>query len=168
MVLRRRCVEPEHDNDVPRLHSSGFHRLRSPPMGCVFCAIEAGEAEASLVAETDHAIAFMDLLPIGEGHTLVIPRAHAVGLTDLDDEDAAEMMRLGRRIAATQLDLGLADGVNLFLADGEVAGQEVFHAHLHVIPRRPDDALHIHIDRGTHPARSELDAVAGRLRDALD
>lgn len=136
-------------------------------MGCVFCAILAGEAEASFVAETDRVVAFMDLFPIGEGHALVIPRAHGVGLTDLDDEDAAQMMRLGRRIAVAQFDLGLADGVNLFLADGEVAGQEVFHAHLHVLPRRPGDGLHIDIERGTHPARPELDAVAARLRSEL-
>ncbi|MFO7547885.1 MAG: HIT family protein [Acidimicrobiia bacterium] len=136
-------------------------------MGCVFCAIVAGEADASVVATTDRAVAFMDLVPIGEGHTLVVPRAHAVGLRDLDPADAAEVMQLGRRVATAQFAAGLAEGVNLFLADGAVAGQEVSHAHLHVLPRRPDDGLRIQLPSTTRPDRAELDAVAARLTAAL-
>jgi histidine triad (HIT) family protein len=135
--------------------------------GCIFCAIVSGQAEASFVASTDRVVAFMDVRPAGEGHTLVIPRAHAARLGDLDPADGAEVFGLGQRIAAAQYALGLADGVNLFLADGEVAGQEVFHVHLHVLARRPDDAVRLHVDYGPPPARSDLDAVAGSLRDAL-
>jgi histidine triad (HIT) family protein len=134
---------------------------------CVFCGILAGEEPASVVAADERVVAFADILPVGEGHTLVVPRRHAVGLHDLDPEDAAAMMRLGQRIASAQRRAGLAEGVNLFLADGMVAGQEVFHAHLHVLPRREGDALRLQVDYAPPPSRETLDEVAARLRDAL-
>jgi histidine triad (HIT) family protein len=134
---------------------------------CVFCDILVGRAEASVVAAEDRVVAFTDILPVGEGHTLVVPRTHAIGLHDLDPEDGAAMFRLGQRIAAAQRALGLAEGVNLFLADGVVAGQEVFHAHLHVLPRRPGDAMTLHVDYQQPPTREELDALAARLRAVL-
>ena len=134
---------------------------------CVFCDILAGRAEASVVAAEDRVVAFTDILPVGAGHTLVVPRTHAIGLHDLDAEDGAAMFRLGQRIAGAQRALGLAEGVNLFLADGVVAGQEVFHAHLHVLPRRPGDAMTLHVDYEQPPTREELDALAARLRAAL-
>jgi diadenosine tetraphosphate (Ap4A) HIT family hydrolase len=143
---------------------------------CVFCAIArasdatgeepAGRAERSLVAEDDAAVAFLDVQPAVTGHTLVVPRRHAVGLADLSPAEGAAVWELGRRVAAAARSAGLADGVNLFLADGAVAGQEVWHAHLHVLPRTPGDGLRLDgafrlVDRGV------LDAVAGRLRASL-
>lgn len=134
---------------------------------CIFCAIVADEADASFVVSSELAVAFLDILPVAEGHTLVIPRRHAVGLTDLDDTEGAELFRLGREIARAQWELGLAEGVNLFLADGEVAGQEVFHVHLHVLARRRDDGMRLEVDYPPPPDRNELDATAARLRAAL-
>jgi histidine triad (HIT) family protein len=134
---------------------------------CTFCDILAGRADASAVAVSERAVAFMDIAPVGAGHTLVVPRVHAADLAELDPDDGAELFRMGQRIAAAQRTLGLADGVNLFLADGEVAGQEVFHAHLHVIPRRPGDAMSLRVDYDPPPGRAALDAVAAQLRDAL-
>lgn len=134
---------------------------------CIFCAIVSGDAEASFVAESERAVAFLDLRPVGEGHTLVIPRRHAGGLSELDPADGAAVFELGQRVAAAQYAAGLAEGVNLFLADGVVAGQEVFHVHLHVLARRPGDALRMHIEYGAPPTRPELDSVASTLRDAL-
>jgi histidine triad (HIT) family protein len=134
---------------------------------CIFCAIVANEADASFVASSELAVAFLDILPVAQGHTLVIPRRHAVGLTDLDDEESAEVFRIGREIARAQWELGLAEGVNLFLADGEVAGQEVFHVHLHVLARRRDDGMRLLVDYPPPPDRDELDATAARLRAAL-
>lgn len=135
--------------------------------GCVFCGIVAGEVESSVVASDDRVVAFMDILPVAAGHTLVIPRAHAVGLDDLAPEDAAAMMTMAQRIAHAQRVEGLAEGVNLFLADGEVAGQEVFHAHLHVLARTVGDGMRLAIDYPPTPARSELDRLASQLAGAL-
>ena len=135
---------------------------------CIFCAIIDGETEGSFVGATERAVAFMDILPVGPGHTLVVPRRHAVGLTDLDPEDGADVFRLAQRIAVAQWELGLATGVNLFLADGSDAGQEIFHAHLHVIPRRPDDPMVLHVDYEPPPDRDRLDEQAAELREALE
>ncbi len=135
---------------------------------CIFCAILDGETEGSFVAATERAVAFLDILPVGPGHTLVVPRHHAVGLVDLEPEDGAELFRLAQQIAVAQWELGLAAGVNLFLADGSVAGQEIWHAHLHVIPRQPDDSVMLRVDYDAPPDRDGLDEMAGRLREALE
>ena len=101
---------------------------------CVFCAIVAGRAEQSLVAGTELALAFLDVQPAVTGHALVVPRRHVPALGDLTADEGAAVWELGRRVAAAARAAGLADGVNLFLADGAAAGQEVWHAHLHVLP----------------------------------
>lgn len=135
--------------------------------GCIFCAIVAGKAEASFIGATPRTVAFLDILPVGEGHALVIPRRHVVGLAGLDDAEGAEMFQLARQIASSQRGLGLAEGVNLFFADGEVAGQEVFHAHLHVLARRHTDGMRLEVDYPQPPDRGQLDATAARLRTRL-
>lgn len=123
---------------------------------------------ASVVDADDTVVAFMDIQPATTGHLLIIPRAHAEGLADLDPE-------LGRRLFATAQMLAGAlrrsrgvrcDGVNLFLADGEVAFQEVSHVHLHVVPRWPDDGFLIDARWRRRP-RNELDETAAAVRAAL-
>jgi diadenosine tetraphosphate (Ap4A) HIT family hydrolase len=133
---------------------------------CVFCGIAAGEAEASVVHEGERTVAFMDRNPIAEGHVLVVPRGHAEGLSDLDPAVGGRLFEVGQRVAAglrASLD---AEGVNLFLADGEAAGQELFHAHLHVIPRAPEDGISF-ITARSRPDREDLDATAERIRTGL-
>jgi len=78
----------------------------------------------------------MDIRPVNPGHLLVVPTTHAVGLADLDPDTGAHLFRTAQRMAAALRASGIrCEGVNLFLADGKAANQEVFHAHLHVIPR---------------------------------
>jgi diadenosine tetraphosphate (Ap4A) HIT family hydrolase len=126
-----------------------------------------GRAEASLVHVDDAVVAFMDLNPINPGHLLVVPRAHAPALSDLDEDVGAQMWRVAHRCARALRRSGLrADGVNLFLADGEPAGQEVFHAHLHVIPRYAGDGLRIE-SSAQRGERAELDANAALIGRAL-
>ena len=135
---------------------------------CVFCLIERGDAPASVVYEDESVLAFLDLQPINEGHTLVIPRHHALGLADLEDDTGARMFGVARRIAAALRRSPLrCEGVNLFLADGEAALQEVLHAHLHVVPRWSGDGLTI--DAGPVPdvTREQLDDHAEAIRSAL-
>ena len=133
---------------------------------CVFCRIVDGRAEGSVVASSERALAFLDLQPATEGHTLVVPRAHATHLADLDAADGAAVWALGTRVAAGLRAAGLADGVNLFLADGVAAGQEVWHVHLHVLPRRRGDGLRL-VAPWTRPDRPALDALAARLADLV-
>lgn len=110
----------------------------------------------------------MDIQPITRGHMLVIPRAHATYLADLEPEDGAQMFRVGQQAAASLRSSGLrCEGVNFFLADGEAAGQDVWHVHLHVVPRFAGDGFGLRLPAGyTVRPRSELDSAAETLRAA--
>lgn len=139
-------------------------------MDCVFCDILAGRAPVSWVYQDDAVVAFMDIQPVNPGHVLVIPRQHAPALADLPVEAGAQLFRVGQRVAQSLRHSGVScEGVNFFLADGEAAGQEVFHVHLHVFPRYAGDGFGFKF--GPHyrtlPARAALDQVAGQIRKAL-
>ncbi|MEJ2868732.1 HIT domain-containing protein [Actinomycetospora sp. OC33-EN08] len=134
---------------------------------CVFCAIVAGRAESSIIHDDGSGpVAFLDLQPAVAGHTLVVPRRHVPDLAGLRTDEGAALWEVGTRVAAAARAAGLADGVNVFLADGATAGQEVWHVHLHVLPRTAGDGLRL--DGAFRLAeRTELDATATRLRGAL-
>jgi histidine triad (HIT) family protein len=133
---------------------------------CIFCRILDGTAEASFVAREAHATAFMDVAPVAEGHVLVIPNYHTADLAGLDDGAGGAVYNLARRVGAGLRGSGLrCEGVNLFQADGAVAGQTVFHAHLHVIPRYRGDhfAVQLHVPGRQTPSRQRLDELARRI-----
>lgn len=133
---------------------------------CVFCAIVAGAAPASFVHEGDDVVAFLDLRPATQGHLLVVPRAHVPRLAHLDEELGASLWRTGQRLGSALYRSGVrCEGLTVFLADGIAAGQEVFHVHLHVIPRFPRDRMRL-AGRKRAAERAELDAVASRIRAA--
>lgn len=120
-----------------------------------------------MVHEDDHLIAFLDINPINDGHVLIAPKSHAPELADLSPQTLSAMAILARRIVqALRASELRCDGANLMYADGEAAGQEVMHAHLHVVPRYAGDSLRISADWGT-PSRATLDSQAERLRDLL-
>lgn len=136
-------------------------------MPCVFCAIVAGDAPAVRIHEDDRYLAVLDIRPFTRGHSLVIPRAHTVDLTDTPAETLAGMVALGQRIARAARSSGLhADGTNLALNDGRAAFQSVFHVHLHVVPRHTGDRLSF--AKGMLLRRDPDREQTGRiLRDAL-
>ncbi len=136
---------------------------------CIFCKIVEGRAEASLVYQDDLVTAFMDILPVNEGHLLVVPNDHSQGLQGLSDASGARMFAVARRLALALFRSGLrCEGVNLYLADGRAAGQEVFHVHLHVLPRFSGDGFGLRRTKLLMaPSRGELDAVAEGIRRAL-
>ena len=137
---------------------------------CVFCRIVAGEAPGSLVFRDNQCAAFMDIQPVNVGHVLVVPVTHATYLSDLEPVTVARLMTVAQEIAAGLRASGVpCDGVNLILADGEAAGQEVFHVHLHVIPRYAGDGFGFRFgpDYTKVPPREQLDTVAAQIRDAL-
>lgn len=134
---------------------------------CVFCAIVAGTAPAAVVTETDDLIAFLDVRPVGEGHTLVVPKRHAGRLSELDGTVGREMFALGHRLARAAQDGALgADGANLVVNDGRVAMQTVDHVHLHVIPRFAGDQRAV-LGRFVRRRPRTSDGAAALLRDAL-
>ncbi len=139
---------------------------------CIFCQILAGQGEVSFVYRDEQCAAFMDIQPVNTGHVLVIPNRHATYLADLASEDGAHLMRIGQKIAsAIRHSEVRCEGVNLFLADGEAAGQEVFHVHLHVIPRYRSDGFGFTFpERYFHslPARDELNLTAQNISTQVD
>jgi len=135
---------------------------------CVFCRLISGQLEASLVYEDRRTVALMDIQPVTSGHMLVMPRSHSSSLADLDADDGAQIFRVAQLAAAALRHSGLrCQGVNLLLADGAAAGQEVFHVHVHVFPRFEGDGfgLRLPADSEIRP-RAELDATASALREA--
>ena len=133
---------------------------------CEFCDIIAGRGPASVVHSDESVLVLLDIRPLNTGHLLVIPRAHASYLADLDPAVGGHMFAVAQRMAAALRRSGVpCEGVNLFLADGEAAFQEVFHVHLHVIPRTVGDGFRIKA-RWRRPSRAELDATAERVRAA--
>jgi histidine triad (HIT) family protein len=131
---------------------------------CVFCEIVAGRGEASVVYEDDRALSFMDIRPVTSGHLLVVPKVHAARLDDLDEGLGRHVFGVAHRVARAMYRSGLpCEGVNLFLADGVAAGQEVFHVHVHVLPRTRGDGFRIEAS-WSHPDRAALDAVAAQIR----
>jgi histidine triad (HIT) family protein len=138
---------------------------------CVFCAIMARTVPSSVVYEDQGCTAFMDIQPVNPGHVLVAPNVHVDSLADLDPETGRHMFEVAQRIAQALRVSGLrCQGVNLFLADGAAAGQDVFHVHLHVIPRYRGDGFGFRFgpDYGKRPPRSELDSQAAQISGPLE
>jgi histidine triad (HIT) family protein len=137
---------------------------------CIFCDIVAGKSPASIVFRDETSMAFMDIRPVTPGHLLVIPLQHATDLSELAPQGGAVMFTAAHRLAGTLRQSGLkVEGVNLFLADGKIAGQQVFHVHLHVIPRFEADGFGMRLPPtyGHLPSREELDGNAKLIRDRL-
>jgi histidine triad (HIT) family protein len=138
---------------------------------CVFCDIVRGIASASVVYSDSQVMAFMDIQPVNRGHLLIVPRVHASCLDELEEKVGGWLLQVGMKLAGAMRRSGLrCEGVNLFLADGEAAGQEVFHVHLHVIPRFPGDGFGFRFAPEYHhlPERVELDEVAAKIKRVLE
>ena len=110
---------------------------------CIFCKIVAGELPASVVAEDERTLAFMDIAPATRGHALVVPRVHSPDLLGVADEDL-QAVALAARVLAVRMKERLgAVGVNLLNSCGAAAWQTVYHFHVHVIPRYEGDPLRL-------------------------
>lgn len=137
---------------------------------CIFCRILKGELEASFVYQDDICSAFMDIQPVNAGHLLVIPNRHAPFLADLDAEEGAQIFRTAQRLSAALRKSGVrCEGINFLLADGEAAMQEVFHIHLHVIPRFAGDGFRLKFPPTyfQKTEREELHEAAEKIRNVF-
>ena len=140
--------------------SQGSHR------SCIFCQIVAGQAPCHRVFEDDDVLAFMDIQPVSEGHTLVIPKVHYENLFEATPDAMAEVARVSVPIARAIRSVLAPDGVFAAQANGAAAGQTVFHYHLHLIPRWQGRGLQLlHGRKAGEP--EALAGVAERLREAL-
>lgn len=132
---------------------------------CIFCSIVEGSVPARTVREDERTLAFLDINPMTAGHTLVIPRRHATDLNDVEGGDLQAMVTAAQDLALRMRQRLHARGVNWLLSSGGAAWQDVYHIHLHVIPRydrhelqRPRPAV------GVSSEDSALDEVQKTLR----
>jgi histidine triad (HIT) family protein len=111
--------------------------------GCIFCAIIEGQAPAEVLFEDEETLAFMDINPANPGHTLVIPKRHVQDIYGVDEEIAAAVMRAAVRVAKAVKRALQPDGMNLVQSNERAGGQEIFHFHVHIIPRWYGDGLRL-------------------------
>lgn len=132
---------------------------------CIFCRIVADEATAYRLDEDDRTLAFLDAFPAAEGHALVVPKTHHENLLGMDASLAGDVFETVHRVASA-IDAAFdSDGITIHQSNGAAAGQDVFHAHVHVVPRFDGDSLSTNWPAGT--LGDDGRAVAKVIRDRL-
>ncbi len=135
-------------------------------MDCVFCRIRDGQIPSTRVYEDERTIAFMDINPLNDGHTLVIPRSHAATLYEADEADLQAAIATAQRVARAIRASLRPDGLNVLQANGAAAFQSVPHFHLHLVPRFTGDGKGF--DWPMVPGdRAGIQAAAEKIRGAL-
>lgn len=132
---------------------------------CIFCKIISGDIPAAKVYEDDLVIAFLDIMPVSKGHTLVVPKNHSRNMLDDDDDDLKKCIHAVKKVAPAIIRATGADGFNLGANTEKAAGQAVFHTHFHVIPRFVNDGLK-HWPGGKYE-NGEMEAVKNSIIDKL-
>ena len=135
-------------------------------LDCVFCKIIAGQIPATRVFEDEHTLAFMDLGQVNPGHVLVAVKKHAANLFELDDVQAAAVARASTRVARAIRDAFGPAGLSVYQANGKVAGQTVFHYHVHLLPRHEADGMELTWPV-KNPPREKLEGDAEKIRKQL-
>jgi len=137
---------------------------------CIFCKIINGQEPACFLYRDEFCSAFLDIQPVNPGHTLVIPNLHCESFLDLSPEISGRLINIAQIIAGALGNSSIrCEGINLVLADGEAAGQEVFHTNLHIIPRNQGDGFGFRFGNRyfNRPSRDELERVAEIIRKGL-
>ena len=105
---------------------------------CIFCKLASGEIPTNSIYEDDMFRVILDAAPASKGHALIIPKEHYANIYEIDTEEAGEAMKLAKKMEAHMTEKLKCDGFNLLQNNGEIAGQTVFHFHLHLVPRYKD------------------------------
>ena len=134
---------------------------------CIFCKIAGGEIPSATLYEDDDFRVILDLGPASKGHALILPKEHYANLYEIPDELAAKAMKLAKKMASAMTKALGCDGFNLVQNNGEVAGQTVFHFHMHLIPRYKGDGAGITWKPGnlTDEVRDE---VVAKVKEELE
>lgn len=133
---------------------------------CIFCRIAQKKAPASIVYEDDAVMAFLDIRPLNEGHTLVIPKRHYALIYEVPDEEIAHLYKAVKRVALAVKKGVAADGITISQQNERAAGQEVFHVHVHVIPRYAGQKL-ARFSETREESMSRLNEVAEKLKQYI-
>ena len=134
---------------------------------CIFCKIANGEIPSSTIYEDDFFRVILDLSPATKGHALILPKQHMANIFEMDDTTAERVFVLAKRIAKAMKATLNCDGLNIVQNNGEVAGQTVFHFHMHIIPRYDNDGQHITWIPGTSETE-EREAIAAQIKSLLN
>lgn len=137
---------------------------------CIICQLVNEEIEVTKVYEDDLVVAVMDIQPINPGHFFISPKKHIEFISELDEELGAHIFKIAMKLNDALRKSNLkCEGVNIFLADGEVAMQEISHVHLHVIPRIRGDGFRLKFGKSYFelPERKELEQAANMIRKVL-
>ena len=134
---------------------------------CIFCKIANGEIPSSTIYEDDLFRVILDLSPATKGHALILPKKHMANIFEMDEETAEKVFVLASRIAKAMKEALNCDGLNIIQNNGEIAGQTVFHFHMHIIPRYNDDGQQINWVPKTSEA-AERDMIAEQIKNVLN
>ena len=137
-------------------------------MSCIFCRIVAGEIPAEVVDRTPHALAFLDVTPLADGHTMVVPRAHVSCIEDMEPAACTALFRVVQRLAGPVREAVGATGSTIGINNGEGSGQTIPHVHVHIVPRWPGDeggSVHTIFRSGD---RRPIKEVGAAIRKVLD
>ena len=125
---------------------------------CIFCKLANGIFPTNSIYEDENFNVILDLSPATKGHALILPKEHYKNLYEIPEDTAAEAMKLAKKLAVEMTEKLGADGFNLLQNNNEVAGQTVFHFHMHLIPRYENDGQKI-TGNPTSPTAEELTAI---------
>lgn len=131
---------------------------------CIFCKIIAGEIPSHTLYEGEQFKVILDVNPATKGHALILPKEHYANLYELPEETAADAMRLAKRMMKKMTEKLDCDGFNIVQNNGEVAGQTVFHFHMHLIPRYKNDGEILKYIAG-EPGQEELARIKKMLTE---
>ncbi len=125
---------------------------------CIFCKIAAGDIPSATIYEDNDFRVILDIEPASKGHALILPKEHYANLYELSDELAAKALIVAKKVITKMTDILGCDGYNVVQNNGEVAGQTVFHFHIHLIPRYKDDNVNIGWNQGklTEEVKAEI------------
>ena len=133
---------------------------------CIFCKIIAGDIPSATIYENDEFKVILDRFPSGEGHALILPKNHVANIFEIDPEQAGRLFSLAAKLAKAMKEVLDFEHMNILQNNGTVAGQTVFHFHLHLIPRHEGDGINIGWTP-TSPTDEEIAAVKAKLENLI-
>ena len=148
--------------DATRINSQRCYSLAFEE-SCVFCRIVRRQAPASIIYEDETVMAFLDIRPLSKGHSLVIPKTHYVDISDTPENELSNVHRVTKRIAIAIGKATKAEGISIIQQNGKAAGQDIFHLHVHVVPRFKGQKLPGFGELRGVP-RAQLDDMAKKIK----
>lgn len=136
-------------------------------MDCIFCSIIEGKIDSAKVYEDGDVLAFLDVNPVSKGHCLVVPKKHCADIFDISVDDLKKVIIAAKDIAGKLKENLGAHGINILQSNGTVAGQVVFHFHLHIIPRYEKDGLRTHKIFGERGEKAEIETLEELARKII-